>query len=65
MYAISNLSLLTDEQLLAERRFLAQQLQFIDDEIHARLNPPCAHLLDPVAHAAAPPRGKRKAAAFG
>jgi hypothetical protein len=65
MYALANLSLLTDEQLLAERRFLAQQLQRIEDEIHARLNPPRAHLFEPVAHEAVAARSERMAAALG
>jgi hypothetical protein len=65
MYAFSNLSLLTDEQLLAERRFLAQQLQRIEDEIHARLNPPCTDAFDPSAHEAVVARGRRMEAAFG
>jgi hypothetical protein len=65
MYAFANLSLLTDEQLLAERRFLAQQLQRIEDEIHARLNPPTAHLFEPPPREVMAARSERMAEAFG
>ncbi len=64
MYAFSNISLLTDEQLLAERRFLAQQLQRVEDEIHARLHPPGVNLSEPPPRDAVTARNEHVAAAL-
>lgn len=64
MYAFSNISLLTDEQLLAERRFLAQQLQRVEDEIHARLHPPSVGPFEPPQREAAAARNEHVAAAL-